>query len=425
MKVLLLSPPVTRDSPQAPLGLLMLRASLNGRHDVQILDLNFITDREKLSSVKPDIVGISSMSFQRDGVIELSRELKRNDVPVVVGGSHPTIAPEEMLRCPSIDYVIRGEAEEAFPKLLDALERDLQLTEVPNLGYKKNGKIRLNRVQQIRDLDSLPFPDYESIDMHKYRARGQHSTLEVPYETTRGCRFSCLFCCVNRLRGSFRAMSLDKVFREIERVTELYQMDSILLNFFDNNFLFSRERVSKFCRWLREKTWHSKVNWMCAARADQIDGPLAKEMSEAGLVKIFIGGEAGYNSALKLLHKGISISDVRTAVKTCVKHGIRAEVGFIVGFPWEKERDIRKTSSFALELAEMGANTGLYKCVPYPGTPLWKQLEKGKVRIDASNSSSFDFFSEKLVFDHPYLEDSYLDSVVRMHMNRQGTSEED
>lgn len=424
MKALLLSPPVTRDSPQAPLGLLMLRASLNGQHDVRILDLNFITDRVRLSSVRPDIVGISCMSFQRDAVIEISRKLKENDVPVVVGGSHPTIAPDEMLRCSSIDYVIRGEAEAAFPRLLDALEKGLPLKDVPNLGYKKNGKIRLNRVQQIGNLDCLPFPDYKSIDMHKYRARGQQYTLEVPYETTRGCPFKCLFCCVNRLKGSFRAMSLDRVLRDIERISELYQQDSILLNFFDNNFPFSRNRASEFCRRFKEKPWHSRISWMCAARADQVDEPLAKQMSDAGLAKIFIGGEAGYNSALKSLHKGISTSDIRNAVKTCVKYGIRVEVGFIVGFPWEKERDIRKTSSFALELGEMGANTGLYKCVPYPGTPLWKHLEERNIEIDTSDSSDFDFFSEKLTFDHPYLENSYLDSVVRMHMDRESPFEE-
>lgn len=417
MKVLLLSPPITRDVPQAPLGLLMLLASVNVQHDVVILDLNFVTDQRKLSSIQPDIVGISCMSFQRDTVIEISRILKENNLAIVVGGSHPTIAPEEMLRCSSIDYVIRGEGEVAFPRLLDALERGSPLNEVPSLGYKKNGKIQLNPVEQIKDLDSLPFPPYDSINIHRYKARDPKSTLEVPYETTRGCPFKCIFCCVNRLKGTYRVMNLDRVLQDIERITELYPRDSILLNLFDNNFTFSRKRALEFCRRLKRGPWHSRVNWMCAARADQVDEALVKEMSESGLVKIFIGGEVGYDSGLRLLQKAISTSDIHNTVEACLPHGIRVEVGFIVGFPWEKEDDIRRTLSFAVQLEKMGAITGLYKCVPYPNTPLWKYLEARNIRIDTSNSSNFDFFSEKLTFDHPYLEDSDLNSVVCEHLD--------
>ncbi len=424
MKVLLLSPPVTRDSPQAPLGLLMLRASVEGQHNAVILDLNFVTDKMKLPSLKPDIVGISCMSFQRDAVVEISKKLEEDDLPVIVGGSHPTIAPEEMLRYSSIDYVIMGEGEMAFAKLLDALEKDLPLSDVPNLGYKKNGQIRLNPVEQVSDLDKLPFPPYDSIDMHRYETRNPRYTLEVPYETTRGCPFRCIFCCVNRLRGNYRAMSLDRVLRDIGRIAGLYPRDSILLNLFDNNFSSSRDRVLEFCRRLKKNTWHSRVNWMCAARASQVDKALAKEMSEVGLVKIFIGGEVGYDSGLKSLHKEILTEDIRNAVEACAQYGIRAEVGFIVGFPWEKEHDIHRTVSFASELEGMGASTGLYKCVPYPNTSLWKYLESRNIRIDTSNSSTFDFFSEKLTFDHPYLKNSYLNSVVRKYLDHESPSRE-
>jgi anaerobic magnesium-protoporphyrin IX monomethyl ester cyclase len=422
MKVLLLNPPVTRDVPQAPLALMMLHASVDGHHDVMILDLNFITDQRKLSSFQPDIVGISCMSFQRDTVLGISRKLKEDDLAIVVGGSHPTIAPKQVLKCSTIDYVIMGEGEVAFPRLLDALERGSPLNEVPNLGYKKNGKIRLNPVEQIEDLGSLPFPAYASIDMHRYKTRDHQYTLEVPYETSRGCPFKCIFCCVNRLKGSYRVMCLDRVFQDIERIAELYPRDSILLNLFDNNFSFSRKRTLEFCKQLEERPWHSRVNWMCATRADQVDESLAKEMSKAGLVKVFIGGEVGYDSGLRSLQKGISTSDIYNAVEACLPYGIRVEVGFIVGFPWEKRDDIRKTLSFAIQLEEMGASTGLYKCVPYVNTPLWKYLEARKIRIDTSNSSNFDFFSESLTFEHPYLEDNDLNSVVCKHLDHKNPS---
>lgn len=422
MKALLLNPSVTRDVPQAPLALMMLHASVDGHHDAMILDLNFITDQRKLSSFQPDIVGISCMSFQRDTVFEISRKLKEDDLAIVVGGSHPTIAPKQVLKCSTIDYVIMGEGEVAFPRLLDALERGSPLNEVPNLGYKKNGKIRLNPVEQIEDLGSLPFPTYASIDMHRYKTRDHQYTLEIPYETSRGCPFKCIFCCVNRLKGSYRVMSLDRVFRDIEKIAELYPRDSILLNLFDNNFSFSRKRTLEFCKWLEGRSWRSRVNWMCAARADQVDESLAKQMSKAGLVKVFIGGEVGYDSGLQSLQKGILTGDIRNAVEACLPYGIRVEVGFIVGFPWEKRDDIRETLSFAVQLEEMGASTGLYKCVPYPNTPLWRYLKERKIRIDVSNSSTFDFFSESLIFEHPYLEDDDLNSVVRKHLDHKSPS---
>ena len=413
MKVLLLNPPITYDTPQAPLGLMMLHASLKERHDVTILDLNFALDREKLRSLNADVIGISCMTFQRDLVIEIAKLMKEDGLFIVVGGAHPTISPKEMLKHPCIDYVIRGEGEHAFSQLLNALEEDSPLNGVANLGYRKNDRVQLNLVEEIEDLNSLPFPSYDALDMHRYATREPTSTVDVPYETARGCPFNCIFCCVNRMRGSYRAMSLDRVFSDIEKILDLHQADSILLNFFDNNFTFSRERSLEFCDRLRDIPGNSRIKWMCSARADELDHALIRKMSNAGAVKIFIGGESGYDHGLKMIQKRVSIAQIKDAVKACLRYRIRAEVGFIIGFPWEKKKDILRTLSTAMELEKIGAITGLYKCVPYPATPLWRHLEERNIKIDSSRSSDFDFFADKLVFDHPYIANSDLNSTVR------------
>ncbi len=398
-----------------PLGLLMLHAAATSKHDVTILDLNFRKDRELLDRVKADLVGISCMTLQRDYVLSLARTMKRKGIAVVVGGPHPTLAPEEVLRNVNVDYVVSGDADKSFPDLLAALERDGPLSEIAGLGYK-NPLMQFNPVSQIDNLDALPFPSYDAIDVRRYPLTSDEWNLEIPYEASRGCPFSCIFCSSNLIKGKrYRVVSLERLNQDLNRIAEQFPNDRIFVRFQDNDFALIRKRVLDFCDMMSRRPDSSRLFYGCLARANQLDKFLVKRLKDTGCRRMFIGGEAGYQQGLDSINKGIKVRDIRNATRMCRKLGIKTEVSFIVGFPWEKRRDTHKTLQLAISLEQLGASTGIYVLVPFPGTPVRQWLLRQGIHIDDSSSADMDVHHERLTFDHPFLTNSDLREVLDIH----------
>lgn len=415
MKIALINPPlVCTEESLIPLWMLMLGGEVRKEHDVCILDLNFEEDRRKLESIDADVIGITCMTSQRDYVKELSERLKRDKKAwIVVGGAHPTIAPEDMLQSTSIDYAIRGDGEIAFHRLVNALEQEKPVNEITGLCYKNGGMIVQSDISYIENLDELPFPSYDLIDVHRYPSMPPW-TLNLPYESSRGCPYNCIFCSANKLKGrKYRVMSVERILRDFEKIVDMYSGDRILILFNDLDFTLSRKRVIDFCNSLMEKKWRDRVGLSCMTRATDLDGNLIKKMKNAGLIRAFIGGEAGYQRGLDLIRKGYRVQDIQKAAEICLKNKLITMVSFIIGFPWEKVSDMKKTLSFAIKLEEKGANTALYSLTPFPGTPLWDYLRQKRIAVQDGSSKDLDFLSEKLAFNHPYVSDKQMNGILK------------
>ena len=220
MKVLLINPPaenlVKTFAPDSlteemglypPMGLLYLAAYARKEHgdcfsievlDTQVEKMSYAQIKADLQARKPDVVGISCMTFLLLDALKVARIAKELNphTHVVIGGTHPTIYPQEMASHPDLDSIVMGEGEQTFSELLAALNEGKSLAEIAGVGYKENGRVRLNPKRDfIQDLDGLPFPSRDLLSTEKYyNVLGDSKVLMTSLLTSRGCPFKCTFC---------------------------------------------------------------------------------------------------------------------------------------------------------------------------------------------------------------------------------------
>ncbi|MBS3763996.1 MAG: cobalamin-dependent protein, partial [Planctomycetes bacterium] len=192
------------------LGLPILGTILEQKgHDVTIYieDLLEFNTKRAWDIFKSDLVGISLTSSTAPRGYAMAKLLKLKGIPVVFGGPHATFMPEEGVEF--ADYVLRGEAEETLPALVNALETDGNLSEIPNLVYREGDeKIHNQRQPLSRELDAVPIPDLSLIE-------GQEKMKIIPAVTTRGCPHNCTFCCVSEMFGRrYRMAGIDRIVEE-------------------------------------------------------------------------------------------------------------------------------------------------------------------------------------------------------------------
>ncbi|HEV8341808.1 MAG TPA: radical SAM protein [Candidatus Binatia bacterium] len=216
-------------------------------HQYYHFGLPFDEIETEIAAMKPDIVGISSLftPYYREAFEVAARVKKRLDVPVLVGGSHASAAPALMLSSPHVDYVIRGEGEKPFVEFLHFLQGEQSIEAVPNLGYKKKGRLHFNTLEENYPVDEFPFPDLTDFAPSSYDLAGKPMTFMI---TSRSCPHKCSFCSVHTTFGrNYRLRSLDNVLQEIElRYNQGYRV----IDFEDDNLTFYKNTFKELCRCL-------------------------------------------------------------------------------------------------------------------------------------------------------------------------------
>lgn len=198
-----------------------------------------------LAALKPDAVAISSLftPYYREALEVARRAKRRLGIPVVVGGSHASAAPESLLESSSVDYVIRGEGEKAFVEWLRFLRGENPIEAVPNLAYKKDGRYVSHPLAENFPIDELPFPDLGDLDPARYTAAGKPLTFMI---TSRSCPHRCSFCSVHTTFGrKYRLRALDNVLEEIEL---RYRQGYRVIDFEDDNLTYYKETFKELCR---------------------------------------------------------------------------------------------------------------------------------------------------------------------------------
>jgi radical SAM superfamily enzyme YgiQ (UPF0313 family) len=378
MKVCLISPPynsavksvVGISSP--PLGLAYLASVLRKDHDVRIIDSNIleysIEDlRRKLKSFNPDIVGITSVTPsipQAYDVAKIAKEVKEDSI-VVVGGPHVTFLPEQTLReCKDVDVIVKGEGEKITGELATAIENGEPLENVRGIAFRKEDKVVNNEPMPfIRNIDEIPFPSRDLLPVEKYQVNGTRYTAMI---TSRGCPFRCSFCSSSRLFGGcWRGRSPENVLDEMRVIYEDYDTKNI--EFVDDTFTLNQKRAEQICDGIIKEGWD--VSWGASSRVDTITRKLAEKMKKAGCWILFLGIESGCQRILDAMWKGITVEQIKRAVKMIKNAGIQVLGSFIIGFPEDTMESIKQTIDFAkslnLDYAEFSILT------PYPGSPIF------------------------------------------------------
>ena len=397
MKVLLIAPPLDslryttfetnynkEVGQRPPLGLLYIASYLksSSSHEVTILDcgiepLSYDGLKKRIEEINPDLVGIQALTFTLIDVLKTAQIVKeyRKNIPVVLGGPHPSIYPEESLAHKNVDFIVRKEGELSFKKLIDNLGDEAALSEIAGVGFKRgNNTVLTGEPEVIFDLDKLPLPDRALLPYHKYRSVFSLRAPSTIMMTSRGCPYNCVFC--ERMGKEYRARSPQSVTEEIEHCLSLGIRD---ISFCDDTFTVDKKRVLGICELIRKK--RLKFNWDIKTRVDVVDYELLKAMKESGCDRINFGVESANLETLKRLNKGITTDQVETAFRHAKKLRIKALAFLMVGSPFETRKDIEETFRFVKRLRADYIQLSI--TVPCPGTKLYKNLlEEGLIKFD-------------------------------------------
>jgi len=398
MKILLIQPPplfdekITSLVKYAPMGLITIASFVREKNenlDIKIYDANvgenlsienIISEIEKFN---PNILGLTAMTNNISSALEISEETKKKipNIKIVLGGVHATLAPKEVLKNKSVDFIIIGEGEEAFNELLKNINNPEKFSEIKNLGYKKNNELFINEKRDlIRDLDVVPMPAYDLIEMKNYRSPYGQSSAFVSMLRSRGCPFRCIYCGVQNMFGRiYRVQSPEKTIEEIKYLQDKFNIEEI--GFKDSEFIINKKNVSDLCDLIIEK--NIKFDWTCNARVDCGDYELFKKMKNAGCHTISFGAESGDQHILDILKKDITIEQIERAIGYAKKAGIKISVNFIIGSPYETAKTIQKTIDLAIKLNPDYVFFSF--ATPFPGTELRSMAEENNWIINPDN----------------------------------------
>ncbi len=377
MRVLLINPPSLSmfralSFGMPPLGLLYVAAAAErAGHEVRVADLNVSGASCDMSGF--DVVGIHSDTTRYGRALDLARKAKASGARVVMGGPHPCFVADEVLRSGTVDFVLKGEGEAAFPMLLEALAAGGGFGEIPGLIMLRDGEVSAGPPpERIRDVDSLPLPARHLLDMGKYSAARMGSRSVMPVHTSRGCPSACRFCSSSNFDGTrWRARSAESILDEIVHLRDRYGARAIA--FMDDNFTLSPARIEALAEGVLRMG--IDIHWWFFSRVDSVvrNPDVFTLLSRAGARSVFIGVESAATRTLRAFGKGIEPDAVFAAVDILRTRGFEILASYILGAPHETREDLRATIRLACELDTDTAQFTIL--TPYPGTPLFEDVK--------------------------------------------------
>ncbi|MCJ7501180.1 B12-binding domain-containing radical SAM protein [bacterium] len=346
------------------LGGVLLATLLHQRGwDVQVF-VEEVADIDFDQVLKADLVGISTITSTAPRAYALADEIRKSGIPVVLGGPHVTFLPDEGLE--HADMVVRGEGEVPILALAQSFEGDHDLSQVPGLSWRTNGRTVHNPVpEKLVDLNDLPPPDLSLI--HGYKKKNSLASRVIPIQTTRGCPYGCDFCSVTGMFGrKLRRQNPKSVVKMLEGYRHLGRLAFI----YDDNFTADKTHAREICRLIIEAALD--MDWSTQVRLEAArDTELLEHMYEAGCRTVFIGFESVNQRALAESRKSQSVAEMAGAVRAFRRAGIDVHGMFIYGLESEGSRDLEATLKFALNTPITTAQFLIL--TPFPGT---EQLDR-------------------------------------------------
>lgn len=337
----------------------------------KVFDMSLNRKKEQLqkciSIFKPELIGISMMSFKYKDHYALADFIKEKNpcIEVIAGGPHVSTFREDVLKeCRSIDYGVTLEGEFAVKELC---LREVKPKDVKGLLYREGGNVIYSGDREfIVDLDSIPFPRYQHFDIKRYPAF-------IPLLTSRGCPYNCIFCPVKVTIGKkLRVRSPDSVVGEIEY---WYKAGVRVFNIIDDNFSFNKKRVLDICSEIKNRKLEGlTLSCRNGVRADTIDREMLVAMKDAGFNYLAFGVESGSEKMLNIIKKGEKLADVENAIRNACDLGYMVTLFFIIGLPHETEEDAYKSLLLATKYPVFDIR--FYNPIPFPGTELYAWVKQ-------------------------------------------------
>lgn len=339
----------------------------------------------EIDRVRPDLVGISVLTGAWHTVVLLVRELRarRPDLRIVMGNTHAGVFADRILQEGLTDFVVHGEGEATLPALVEALETGGSLSDVAGISFLEDGRVhRTPDRPPIEDLDTLPFPAWDLLDLTAWRYQKipmvNLRSHPVPLMASRGCSHTCSFCSQDKVVRRFRKRRVERVVDEIAYMVDRFGFRAFGFN--DSYFPWSDEVATEFCDRLRRQPWHRDVRWVTETRVDRVNDDMMAAMKAAGLHAIFYGFESGNPEVLDSLGKGTTVEQGREAVRIAHRHGVLVIGFFMIGIPGESREAVEDTVRFAVDTGVDIAKFAI--TVPYPGSKLFEQVKHREFSLD-------------------------------------------
>lgn len=353
---------------------------------------------EEVSKEKPDLVGIASLfaPYHREALRCAEAIKKRCRVPILLGGAQVSAMPEMMLAHPAVDLVIRGEGERPFVELLKTLRRSADLKNVPNLGYKKHGRLFLNPRKENFPIETLPFPDLSDLPQDHYLFEKKPLCFVI---TSRGCPYRCAFCSVHKTFGhKCRRRSAAHILAEIR---ERYAQGYRVFDFEDDNLTFDRKEMTEVCKELirsfpKKDIQLLAMNGVCYWTLDPKTLGL---MRQAGFTHLNLSLVSTNAALLKTVQRPAFLLKYRQIVKQATALGFKVVAYQILGLPGDTVPSMIQTLLFNTKLPVLLGASPFYLI---PHSPIAKQFEDPseadvfKARLTAMAIETRDFQREDL-----------------------------
>ncbi len=334
---------------------------------------------ENLVKMKPLLIGLSTMTcFQIKNTLDLA-EIARfidSDIPLVWGGTHPSMMAEQTLESKLVDFVVKGEGEQTLLELACSLQDNKkEFSAINGLGWKDGKKIVLNEDREFLDIEDLPLP-YEGKGREivlEYIRRSGDTLENIGYESSRGCPHKCGFCYnVYFHKNVCRVKSTEKVREEL---IKLKALGVNKMTFYDDTFLAGRKSAMlEILDLLKELDF----KWIANVRINTFDAELIQKFKDSGCVYIFFGIESPDDDVLKYIQKGQNRKMIDKGIEVASQGDIPTLYSLLIGLPGETEEQMNRTLDFADEIRRRhpGAEVPIQPYVPLPGTKLYKEALK-------------------------------------------------
>ncbi|MBF0207700.1 MAG: cobalamin-dependent protein [Oligoflexia bacterium] len=382
-----------------PLGLAYIASSLErANHEIKIVDaqienLNLSDIQNTIKNFNPVLIGITTMTSNFRGALEVAKLAKDNNKITLVGGPNLEVFPEETLSYDSIDFGILGEGDVSIVKFVEALENKSSFENIPGLAYKKDNKIIVNPPELIQNIDELPFPARHLLPINKYSSLISQDPMTTMI-TSRGCPYKCSFCFKQHADTKARFRDPISVVDEIESLVINNRIKEVM--FYDDTIVTKRTHIEGICRELIKRKL--KIRWESPSRVNSIDLDLLKLMKQSGCIRLRYGVESGDESILKEMNKQITGDQVKNIFKLTRSVGIESFAYFMTGYLNESRKMFENTMKLIKEISADQIMITL--TTPYPKTA----LEKNAIKLNMMPEDYWkDFILGKINYPLPPL----------------------
>ncbi|MBW8015818.1 MAG: B12-binding domain-containing radical SAM protein [Planctomycetes bacterium] len=354
-------------------------------NDLIRIGLSFADIHKIILDYGPDMVGINSLfTKQRNNAHEIFRLAKEvnPEIITVSGGAHPTVLPEMVLADKNVDFVVLGEGEDSILDILKIIEGSADNLQLDGIGLKKDGEtIIYPKTRYIQDVDSIPFPAWDVMNMDLYFGLGAshgkrlHSRF-MPIMTSRGCGAGCTFCSAHRVWGkSYRMRSAENIIEEMRVLKDKYGIKELM--FEDDNLTMNVKRAEKIFDLMINENFNFAWDTPNGVAAFALTESIILKMKQSGCYQMNLALESGSQYVLdSIIKKPLKLHKVKPLIEYAKKIKLGVSIYLIIGMPGETLDQIQETFRLAKDMEVYHPHISI--ATPYPGSELYETCVKNE-----------------------------------------------